>query len=218
MKIVAFVPVKLNNERCPGKNTRQLGGIPLITRIFNTLQKVNGIDESYCFCSQEEVEQYLPSNIKRLERSEELDKSNTGILEVFKSFADKIDSDYYICAHATAPFISSESIQKGIDAVLSGEYDSAFSVTENREFLWQGIKPYLMPNYNPSDIPRTQDMTPFYIETCAFFIYKKEHILNLNKRVGNNPFLVSVSKFEAIDIDYPEDFLIAEAIEKVITK
>jgi CMP-N-acetylneuraminic acid synthetase len=218
MKIIAFVPVKLNNERCPGKNTRPLGGIPLITRIFNTLLKVEHIDDLYCYCSQSEVEQFLPTGIKRQDRSTELDTFSTGILDVCKSFANTIDSDYYICAHATSPFITTESIQKGVNAVVSGQNDSAFSVTENREFLWQGMNPYLMPNFNPYNIPRTQDMNPFYIESSAFWIYKKEHILNQNRRIGDKPYLVVVSKTEAIDIDYPEDFIIAEAIEKARSK
>jgi CMP-N-acetylneuraminic acid synthetase len=215
MNIVAFVPAKLNNERFPGKNLRPLGGTPLITRIFNTLKKVNGIDDLYCFCSQKDVEEYLPSGVKRLSRSKLLDTSDTGILDVFRAFSETIDSKYYLCAHATAPFISNDSIQKGVDAVLSGEYDSAFSVTENREFMWQGAKPHLTPNYNPSNIPKTQDMKPFYIESCGFYIFKREHILVSNKRFGDNPFLVTISKTEAVDIDYPEDFLLAEAIEKV---
>lgn len=36
---VAFVPLKLNNERLPGKNTKPFtNGKPLITYILSTLQ------------------------------------------------------------------------------------------------------------------------------------------------------------------------------------
>lgn len=73
-KVVAFVPMKLNNERLPGKNTKAFkGGKPLLTYILNTLTKVEGIDETYVYCSNEEVKKYLPNGIKFLKRSESLD-------------------------------------------------------------------------------------------------------------------------------------------------
>lgn len=60
-KTVAFVPVKLNNERIPGKNTKPFdGGEPLITYILNTLKTVDKIDAIYVYCSDEEVVKYLP--------------------------------------------------------------------------------------------------------------------------------------------------------------
>lgn len=36
-KITAVVPIKLNNERVPGKNTKILGGRPMISYILQAL-------------------------------------------------------------------------------------------------------------------------------------------------------------------------------------
>ena len=48
MKTVAFVPVKLKNERLPGKYKRPCEkGDPLICYIIRTLLKVQGLDEIY---------------------------------------------------------------------------------------------------------------------------------------------------------------------------
>lgn len=47
--------------------------------------------------------------------------------EVLKAFAKDVPADVYVMTHTTAPFISKESIEKGLDAVLSGEYDSSFA-------------------------------------------------------------------------------------------
>ena len=45
-KIVAFVPLKLNNERLPGKNTKSFdNGKPLLSYILSSLTCVEGIDE-----------------------------------------------------------------------------------------------------------------------------------------------------------------------------
>jgi len=41
MKIVAFIPIKLNNQRLPGKNLMLLGDRPLCNYLFDTLVQVN---------------------------------------------------------------------------------------------------------------------------------------------------------------------------------
>ena len=41
MKTVAIIPMKLNNERLPNKNTKELkNGKPLCSYILNTITKV----------------------------------------------------------------------------------------------------------------------------------------------------------------------------------
>ena len=55
MKTVAFVPIRLNSQRVAGKNLRPLDGSPLMCHILKTLTEVEGIDEVYVFCSDEEI-------------------------------------------------------------------------------------------------------------------------------------------------------------------
>jgi CMP-N-acetylneuraminic acid synthetase len=216
MKVVAFVPIKMNNERLPGKNVKSFSnGKPLIQYILETLENVEGIDEKYVFCSNPEVQNYMSGSAKYLTRSESLDQSTTKINEVIQSFVNTVDADLYVLAHATAPFITSESIQKGIDAVKSGEFDSALAVEKLQDFLWKDGKPF---NYSLDAIPRTQDLEPLFEETSGFYAFKKELARDENRRVGHQPKLVEVSKIEAMDIDNPIDFKIADAVYNGILK
>lgn len=216
MKTVAFVPIKLNNERLPNKNITAFdNGKPLVTYILNTLKNVTEIDQVYVYCSNEKICDYLPSNVKFLKRSEKLDSSETKINEIIGSFIDEVDADIYILSHVTAPFIKSDSISTGLEKVKRSGYDSAFSTQKIQEFLWKNSKPV---NYNPSSIPRTQDLDPYYNETSGFYIFKKEIFEKHNRRIGFNPFLVEVSKIESIDIDEKEDFEIANAIYNYILR
>ena len=128
---------------------------------------------------------------------------------MFYSFAEQIFADVYVLAHATCPFTSSSSIAKGINAVVSGNYDSAIAVKKLQDFLWQDSRPI---NYELHNIPRTQDLDPFYMETTGLYIFDKDVINNLKRRIGNRPFLLEVSEIESIDIDEEEDFMIADAI------
>lgn len=209
MKTVAFVPVKLNNERLPGKNTKPFhNGDPLICYILRTLLKTKGLDEIYVYCSDPAIQEYLPKGVKWLRRDPRLDSSSTLILEVLQAFARDVDADTYVLAHATAPFISRVSVESGILAVNSGEYDSAMTVKKLREFLWiNGV-----PQYDTSRIPRTQDLGDLYAETTGLYIYKKELLMEQNRRTGDKPFLIPVSDIEACDINEPFDFEVADMV------
>lgn len=209
MKTIALIPIKFNNRRLPGKNIKPLGGRPLMQYIQETLLQVKGIDEIYVYCSDEGVKEYLLPGVCYLQRPQSLDQDSTKINEVLASFAQAKKADLYLLTHATAPFIKAESIQKGIDAVKSDNYDSAFAVIRQQDFLWQNGKPL---NYDLSAIPRTQDLVPIYRETCGFYLYTYWQIVEQNRRIGDKPYFVEVSEIEAVDIDEQEDFDLAEAI------
>lgn len=214
MKSVAFVPIKLNNERFPNKNITPFdSGKPLISYILDTLLKVKNVDEIYVYCSSEEIIPYLPEGVKFLKREKYLDLSTTSFNEVLVTFAEKVHADVYALTHATAPFIESKSIELGVEKVLSGDYDSALAVTKLQEFVWKDGRPF---NYDVEHIPRTQDLEPLYTETCGLFVYTRDLILNKKRRIGDTPYLVEVSKIEACDINTKDDFVIANAIFKAL--
>lgn len=210
MKIVGVIPVKMNNVRTPGKNTKPFSdGTPLISCIQKTMLKVKNIDEVYVYCSNNDIKPYLLSNVKYIKRDKIYDEANADVIDMMYRFSTLIDADIYIQAHATAPFISSESIESGIEKVSSGSFDSSFSVTKMQEFLWKNGAPL---NYSLNSIPRTQDMEPYYVETTGLYIFNREVIQSMHRRIGNNPYLIEVTPIEAIDINYPMDFDIADAV------
>lgn len=210
MKIVAVVPMKLNNRRLPQKNTKAFtNGRPLCSYILETLLKVTGIDEIYVYCSSPGIREFIPDGVRYLKRPETLDQDTTGMNEVFWNFAAKVEADIYVMTHTTSPFISGKSIERGLCAVKSGEYDSSFAVKKLQDFLWNEGRPF---NYELEHIPRTQDLPVLYQETSGFYIYRNEVITKHNRRIGEKPYLVEVGEIESIDIDEAEDFLIADAV------
>lgn len=210
MKTIAVVPMKLNNRRLPQKNTKPFtNGMPLCHYILSTLLSIDELDEVYVYCSNPDIQDFIPEGVHYLQRSCDLDQDTTKINEVLSCFANDVPADIYVMTHTTAPFISKASIEKGLSAVKSGEYDSSFAAKKIQDFLWQDGIPF---NYKLNDIPRTQDLKPLYEETSGFYIYKSDVITKLNRRIGNKPYIVEVGEIEGIDIDEAEDFLIADAI------
>lgn len=216
MKVVALVPIKLNSRRVANKNIRNFeGGNPLCTYILDTLLEVDEIDEIYVYCSDEKIKNYIPQGVKFLKRDESLDRDQTKINEVIKSFSQDVNADIYVQTHATSPFISAESIGKAIKAIKDEGFDSAFAVTKLQTFMWKNGKPF---NYSMNAVPRTQDLEPLYVETSGFYAYTYDVVNNLERRIGEKPKMIEVADIEAIDIDEESDFDFANLIFKALKK
>lgn len=205
MKTVALVPIKMNNERTPGKNTKRFhDGTPLIQCILSALKNCKEM-----YCNKEEIKEYILPGTRYLKRDERYDTAQADVNDMFRAFSLEVPADIYVLAHATAPFLKADSIDEGIRAVKTGEYDSAIAVRKLQEFIWKDSLPV---NYNPMKIPRTQDLEPLYVETTGLYIYTKDVIQNRRSRIGEHPFMLEVDTIEAADINTPEDFMIADAI------
>ena len=210
MKVVVMIPIKLNNERVPGKNLKCFSdGTPLINFIQKACLNAKKVDEVYVYCSNEAVKEYLLPGVKFLRRPEFLDTSVVNCNDIIREFMKEVEADIYIASHATGPFTRSESIDKCVEAVQTGRYDSAFLARRLQEFLWQNGNAM---NFDIQNFPRTQDLVPVYSEAPGAYVFTKDTFLKYDRRVGMKPYICVISEIEARDIDYQDDFDIADAI------
>lgn len=209
---MVIMPIKLNNERLPGKNTKLLGYKPLLQYELDNLLATNLCESIYVYCSNEKIKDYLPKGVEFLKRPEFLDLPTSNFTQIFENFMNEIETDIHVYAHATAPFITKETMEECIKAVKLGEFDSAFCATKIQDYLWQDGKPM---NFDATNLPRSQDLKPIYRETSGVYVFIKEVFLKLKRRIGEKPFIKEVSYKEAVDINNPEDFNLAEALDNI---
>lgn len=209
MKVAAVMPIKLNNERCPGKNTRLLGDKPLLRYELDNLYNTELCDSINVYCSSSDVVPFLPDYARFIKRSPSLDLPTANFNQIFSAFITEVCADIYVFAHATAPFVEVKTMAECINAVKSGEYDSAFCARKIQTFLWKNGSPL---NFDSSNLPRTQDLEPIYMETSGIYVFTKDVFLDYGRRIGEKPYIKCVDIKEAVDIDNPEDFALAEAL------
>ena len=209
MKRVAFVPIRLNSQRVEGKNLRELGSRPLLVYILKSLVAAKNIDQVYVYCSNPAIQEYLPEGVRFLQRDERLDSNTTLGRDIYDAFTHEVDADIYILAHTTSPFIRTATIEDALQKVENEGYDSAFSAKQEQSFAWYEGKPL---NYSLSHIPRTQDLEAVYIETSAFFIFRRELWCEQHRRIGDRPYMAVTDRIESIDIDNEDDLRLAEAV------
>ena len=217
MKTVAFVPVKLNNERAPGKNTKRFGdGTPLITHFLKTLKAVPEFDSIYVFCSKQEIQEFLVDGVIFLERPAFLDTKEATPQDIIREFMSRVEAEIYAVCHCTSPFVTARHVSECVQAVQGGEFDSSFTGEKLQRLMWTAD--YRPLNFEAEHIPRTQDLPVLYNEVSAAYVFHRSVFETMNRRIGIKPHITEVQGIECVDIDYPEDFDIANAIYMHIIK
>ncbi len=212
MKTAAFIPIKANSERVPGKNFRVLNGKKLYEHICEHVKQANVFDDVYVDTNSDEIAAYAKKQgFLVIERKPELVKNsaNGNDLLVYQ-YEQYPDYDYYFQLFATAPFLQTETIKKCVDKLTySAEYDSCFTATAQYGFFWLNNEPI---NYRPCILPRSQDMSPMIEETTGLYGISGEALKKYRCRIGAKPYIHYVDKFEAVDINTEADFKMAEYI------
>jgi CMP-N-acetylneuraminic acid synthetase len=95
----------------------------------------------------------------------------------------------------------------------SNKNASVFSVSRTQKRFYNNDATPM--NHDPKMLV-TQHLDPIYEENSCFYIFTKESFFNNESRIGNAPFMFEIDKIESTDIDEPEDFIIAEALHKLL--
>lgn len=220
-KIVALLPMKGTSERVPNKNLKLFNGKPLYHYVMNELLKSKYIDLVVVNTDSEFLKSDILLNFKEkvkvVDRAEEVCGNYVSMNKVLEQDINLIPSEVYIQTHSTNPLIKVETIDKAIEkmfAILeSKENDSVFSVTKTQKRFYNiDSKPM---NHDPKMLV-TQHLEPIFEENSCFYIFTKNSFIENKSRIGKNPVMYEINKIESIDIDDPEDFIIAEALHKLL--
>jgi N-acylneuraminate cytidylyltransferase len=92
-------------------------------------------------------------------------------------------------------------------------HDSINTASLIKKHLWLGDRPI---NYDPMNRPNTQLLPYIFALNYAINIISRYHMLEYSDFIGRNPKLFVVPDIEAIDIDTPEDWQMAEALYNVL--
>lgn len=215
-KIIALLPMKGHSERVKNKNMRDFGGKPLYHAVLSTLLQCSNIEKVVINTDSDKIKEDALKNFDRVEiidRPAEIQGDFIAMNDIIGYDLAHTDGTYYMQTHSTNPLVSAETIDKAIEFFFEnlGTYDSVFSVTRLQTRLYW--KDGSAINHNPAELLRTQDLPPVFEENSNFFIFSKESFKNAgNKRIGLKPAMFEQNKLEAVDIDDPEDFELAEIL------
>ena len=218
-KITVLLPMKATSERVPNKNMKDFSGAPLYHAVMNSLLASQYVEKVVINTDSEIIAKDAKDNfgdrVIIIDRPVEIQGGDVSMNIIINHDLSQLDGEHFLQTHSTNPLLKSETVDKAIETYFENldEYDSVFGVTKvQTRFYDKDAKPI---NHNPEELLRTQDLEPLYEENSNFYIFSKESFKNVGKkRIGLKPKIFEVNKLEAVDIDEPEDFVLAELLYK----
>ncbi len=217
LKLKALLPMKGNSERVPNKNMRNFDGAPLYHAVMKSLLASKYIENVVINTDSDviskDAKETFGDRVIIIDRPEEIQGDMVSMNEIINYDLSQLEGEYFLQTHSTNPLLRIETIDKAIEKYFEGldKFDSVFGVTKvQTRFYDKDAKPI---NHNPEELLRTQDLEPLYEENSNFYIFSKQAFANAGKkRIGLKPQIFEVNKLEAVDIDEPEDFKLAELL------
>lgn len=215
-KITAILPMKRHSERVPNKNLKRFGGTPLYHRIALALEKSEYIQEILINTDSEAIAldaaKHFPK-VRIIKRPLHLQGDMVPMNDIIGYDISQCTGEHFLQTHSTNPLITTATINQAIERYFMQlhAFDSLFSVTRLQTRLYDAKGRAI--NHNPAELLRTQDLPPVFEENSCFYLFSKSGFKQAgNKRIGLKSAMFEMDKLEAIDIDEPEDFVLAEAL------
>ena len=220
--IIAFLPCRRGSERVKDKNTRPFAGTQgglthiKIQQLFQCPEIdaiVVSTDDSYVAEICEKTAREYTKDFKVIERPPHLATSSTSTDDLIKYVPEIISEGVVLWTHVTSPFVDSAIYSDAIitykNKIIFDAYDSIMSVTKIQKFIWNQNGAV---NYNrvQEKWPRTQTLSSLYEVNSAIFMAPIETYLCKQDRIGSKVYLFELSTSQAMDIDWEEDFKLAE--------
>ena len=224
-KIAFFLPTRKGSERVKNKNTRPFADIEggLVENKIKQLLSTKHIDE-ILFSSNDEMclaiaEQYTSdSRLRIIPRPNELCLSTTNLQDLICYVPTITNADHILWGHVTTPLVEAKvydtAIEQYLSKIIKG-YDSLVSVKELKNFLLNQ-EGKLVNNTTNIPWPRTQDLEPLYEINHAIFLAKRSVYTEQKNRIGQKTLLYIMDEIHSKDIDWEEDFKIAEIMYKTL--
>jgi len=219
MKLKALLPMKGNSERVPNKNMRDFHGAPLYHAVMKSLLASKYIENVVINTDSDIIaknaKETFGDKVIIIDRPTDIQGDFVSMNNIIEYDLGQLKGDHFLQTHSTNPLLRTDTIDKAIEKYFEGldKFDSVFGVTKiQTRFYDKDAKPV---NHNPEELLRTQDLEPLYEENSNFYIFTKQAFINADKkRIGLKPQIFEVNKLEAVDIDEPEDFELAELLYK----
>lgn len=218
---LAVIPARGGSKRIPAKNIKEFAGKPLIAYSIQAAQKSGLFEEVWVSTDCEKVAEIAKQFGAKVPfiRPKDLSNDLIGTRPVTSHaisycIENVFKPEYCCCIYATAPFLQSEYLLKGLQALKNDKQKSfSFAVTSFAFPIQRSIsikQGNVAPMF-PQDIAkRSQDLEEAYHDAGQFYWGKTEDYLTNKGIFSEHSVPVVLPRHLVQDIDTPEDWHRAE--------
>lgn len=188
-KLVCIIPARGGSKGIKEKNLQKINGISLIGRTIKTFLKSKYIQKVYVSSDSLEIlkesELFGATGIKRSAKlSSDISSSEDVLIDFFKN-TYKENLKEAVFAQCTSPLITTEDVDKAIEKFLEKDFDSLFSSSLFKGFIWERSEDLVCSGLNHEENvkrKRRQDINNEIIENGGFYIFKIAEFLKEKNR------------------------------------
>ena len=218
LDVVIIIPARCGSKRVTLKNIRPICGKPLL--LYSVEAAISSGIASQIIVSTdcEEISSIACKGGARvILRPPQLGSDNASTESVLLHCLEILEEEgsypeWIMTLPPTSPFRGTDMIRKSCSIISSGEYDSLFTVHENRADFWQGEVGKGLTRLFPDAPRRQQDRMPLWEENSALYLTRSSVLREKEFILGNNSYGMPIDIIQGFDINTEFDFLIAETI------
>ena len=225
--IVAIIPARGGSKRIPNKNIKSFAGQPIISYSIKAAQETKLFERIIVSTDSEEIAEVAKSYGAEAPfiRPDELADDFAGTIPVLIHALNWLNehestADYFCCIYATAPFVQSEYIIKGLNLLKERNATTAFSVTTFAYPIFRALKiddngrlKMIWPEHENS---RSNDLPEAYHDAGQFYWGNTEKFMKGKTFFSSDAVPLVIPRYLVQDIDTLEDWEIAEKMYLVL--
>lgn len=225
---VAIIPARMASKRIPKKNIRNFHGKPIIAYSIHAAQKTEIFSKIVVSTDSPELADIAASYgaevpfIRPAELSDDLTGTDAVILHSLNWLIEHGDDIQNVCCiYATAPFVSSGYIKKGLELLKKADATSAFSVTTYPYPIYRSLRitergrlEMIWPEYIKA---RSQDLSEAYHDAGQFYWADVKKYLRERTFFSKDAIPVVIPRYLVQDIDTEEDWHRAQVMYKALS-
>ncbi|OAM53384.1 pseudaminic acid cytidylyltransferase [Methylovorus sp. MM2] len=218
---MAVIPARGGSKRVPRKNIRNFHGKPMIAWTIEAASSSGLFDHIIVSTDDSEiadVAMQYGADVPFV-RPAELADDYAGTAEVIAHSTQwAIDNlgaiDALCCLYPTAPFVQVDDLKRGFDALNSGQWEYAFSVTEFASPIFRsfkqsdcgGLEMFFPEHFSK----RSQDLPMALHDAGQFYWGRSDAWINKKRVFSDTSFPIFIPRWRVQDIDTEDDFRHAE--------
>jgi CMP-N-acetylneuraminic acid synthetase len=213
--ISVVINARLGSTRVPQKLVRRFAESSLIEIALSKLNRMDFFEHRYLAAAERDLIDLADKyeNIEILERKDAAVKKGVNPLIITFEHYLRVPSDYIFVFNPCLPCIRVETIKKAFDYFQETSFNSYTAVIPTGDWIFDS-EGNALTNSDPRNVTTNKNLT--FLKGChAFHIVKKEFFREqkiLWTFMQNDPHLVRIPEDEAVDVDTPAEFELAEQI------
>ena len=238
MKVIAVIPARLASTRLPRKMLREIGGVPLVARVYNAVRSCPLLADAIVATDSDEIARFCQDNNITARMTSASHRSGT---ERVHEISEQIAADVYLNIQGDEPLTRAGHVTALIELMKNPSIEIGTLKTQC------GVEDVRNPNavkvvtdcakralyFSRATIPHDRDATnPTYFKHLGFYAYRKsaldrfvqwpESFLERSERLEQLRFLengvsifVAETPFDTVGVDTEEDL---QRVEEILRK